>query len=428
MKTKEYFEVCAKYDKLDTCYPNNFFPPKQTTLAKEYNVGTDEHRTTDCSSGYCPCDRVAFKAPTTTKATTATTSAGSTATTGAGGATTTGASGTTTTGAGGTTATATQVPVETLSFEDLISVPDVTALLESAIFKDAIKEAYAVAFGVLVSKFKKFELSKDDTRRLIHDSEAPLRKLTAGKIKVDYTVETDNPAVADKIKNSGKSDLTLADVAELKKANYPNADGIVVQSHSVVTATITTTTAPTTTEAASTELPNPCTVAPTTVAPTTVAPNPCAPVPTPAPVVTTVTTTPAAPNPCAPVPTPAPATVTTTPAPVTVTITPVAPNPCAPVTTPAPANPCAPVIARKSEETAGLQNSLLKRATMISPTAFAFLGFIVVAVLIGLVVRVERRRMSHRSTGYSPINTNVATKELVAEESGDTQDALLIQA
>jgi len=56
MKTKEYFEVCDKYDKLDTCYRNEFFPPKGEVHEKEYNKATDEHaEKTDCSSGYCPC-------------------------------------------------------------------------------------------------------------------------------------------------------------------------------------------------------------------------------------------------------------------------------------------------------------------------------------------------------------------------------------
>jgi len=55
MKTKEYFEVCVKYDMLDTCYRNEFFPPKEAVHMKDYNKPTDEHAHDDCSSGYCPC-------------------------------------------------------------------------------------------------------------------------------------------------------------------------------------------------------------------------------------------------------------------------------------------------------------------------------------------------------------------------------------
>jgi len=55
MKTKEYFEVCGKYDVVDSCYRNEFFPAKDDALMKDYNKPTDEHAKEDCSSGYCPC-------------------------------------------------------------------------------------------------------------------------------------------------------------------------------------------------------------------------------------------------------------------------------------------------------------------------------------------------------------------------------------
>lgn len=60
MKTKEYFEVCDKFGMLDTCYRNEFFPPKEDILIKDYNKRTDEHEPSmdaslPCSTGYCPC-------------------------------------------------------------------------------------------------------------------------------------------------------------------------------------------------------------------------------------------------------------------------------------------------------------------------------------------------------------------------------------
>jgi len=55
MKTRKYFEVCEKFDMLDTCYRNEFFPPIEDVHIKDYNKPTEEHDKNDCSSGYCPC-------------------------------------------------------------------------------------------------------------------------------------------------------------------------------------------------------------------------------------------------------------------------------------------------------------------------------------------------------------------------------------
>ena len=53
MATEEYYNACVKYDLVDSCYVNSFFPTSGIVI-HEYNKETDEH-SGDCSSGYCPC-------------------------------------------------------------------------------------------------------------------------------------------------------------------------------------------------------------------------------------------------------------------------------------------------------------------------------------------------------------------------------------
>merc|ERR1712039_410095 len=53
MTTKEYHDICVKYELTDSCYRNAFFTDNEM-VKKEYNKPTDEH-TGDCSNGYCPC-------------------------------------------------------------------------------------------------------------------------------------------------------------------------------------------------------------------------------------------------------------------------------------------------------------------------------------------------------------------------------------
>merc|ERR1711988_146789 len=53
METKEYHDICVKYDLTDSCYRNNFFTDSEMEK-KEYNKPTDEHQS-DCSNGYCMC-------------------------------------------------------------------------------------------------------------------------------------------------------------------------------------------------------------------------------------------------------------------------------------------------------------------------------------------------------------------------------------
>merc|ERR1711988_1915939 len=53
MATKEYHDICVKYDLTNSCYRNEFFTDNEMK-DKEYNKPTDEHKG-DCSNGYCPC-------------------------------------------------------------------------------------------------------------------------------------------------------------------------------------------------------------------------------------------------------------------------------------------------------------------------------------------------------------------------------------
>jgi hypothetical protein len=62
MATKDYYDICVKYDFVDTCYPNSFFPAADEIVMHDYNKPTDEH-TGDCSNGYCPCPSGSGPAP-----------------------------------------------------------------------------------------------------------------------------------------------------------------------------------------------------------------------------------------------------------------------------------------------------------------------------------------------------------------------------
>jgi len=53
METKEYHDICVKYDLTESCYKNEFFT-KADDVHKEYNKPTAEHQN-DCSNGYCAC-------------------------------------------------------------------------------------------------------------------------------------------------------------------------------------------------------------------------------------------------------------------------------------------------------------------------------------------------------------------------------------
>lgn len=53
MASKEYHDICVKYELTDSCYRNKFFTQAEMEK-KEYNKPTDEHKS-DCSNGYCPC-------------------------------------------------------------------------------------------------------------------------------------------------------------------------------------------------------------------------------------------------------------------------------------------------------------------------------------------------------------------------------------
>jgi ABC-type amino acid transport substrate-binding protein len=53
LKTKAYYDLCVKYDLVETCYTNEFFPPANETL-QPYLLPTDE-QSTGCHDGYCSC-------------------------------------------------------------------------------------------------------------------------------------------------------------------------------------------------------------------------------------------------------------------------------------------------------------------------------------------------------------------------------------
>merc|ERR1711904_426983 len=53
METKEYHDICVKYNFTETCYPNAFFAQADREQ-KLYDLPTNE-QTDDCSNGYCPC-------------------------------------------------------------------------------------------------------------------------------------------------------------------------------------------------------------------------------------------------------------------------------------------------------------------------------------------------------------------------------------
>eukprot|EP00747_Dinoflagellata_sp_TGD_P141524 gnl/TRDRNA2_/TRDRNA2_176137_c0_seq8.p1 gnl/TRDRNA2_/TRDRNA2_176137_c0~~gnl/TRDRNA2_/TRDRNA2_176137_c0_seq8.p1 ORF type:complete len:536 (-),score=95.38 gnl/TRDRNA2_/TRDRNA2_176137_c0_seq8:302-1909(-) len=54
MATKDYYDICVKYDFVDTCYPNEFFPGADEIVVHDYNKPTNEH-VGDCTDGYCSC-------------------------------------------------------------------------------------------------------------------------------------------------------------------------------------------------------------------------------------------------------------------------------------------------------------------------------------------------------------------------------------
>jgi hypothetical protein len=53
IETETYYELCKKYDIVDQCFMNEFFPEREVTIST-YDIPTNE-LTTDCSSGYCSC-------------------------------------------------------------------------------------------------------------------------------------------------------------------------------------------------------------------------------------------------------------------------------------------------------------------------------------------------------------------------------------
>ena len=54
MKTRGYYDVCAKYGQEKACYPNAFFANYTSSGSKPWMDSTDL-QSGDCSDGYCPC-------------------------------------------------------------------------------------------------------------------------------------------------------------------------------------------------------------------------------------------------------------------------------------------------------------------------------------------------------------------------------------
>jgi len=53
MKTKEYYDLCKKYDIVSDCFENEHFE-KSDKAPPAYSVETKSLKT-KCSDGYCPC-------------------------------------------------------------------------------------------------------------------------------------------------------------------------------------------------------------------------------------------------------------------------------------------------------------------------------------------------------------------------------------
>jgi hypothetical protein len=156
-----------------------------------------------------------------------------------------------------------------------MSVPDCTIIEASAIYKDALKQAYAIAFGVPKSVFEMFE-----AKCVANSPSARALSQYSQKLKVDWVIDLagqpDIPAEKAKILAATVPELTKDSIIELCAVHFPDCGKVAVVSSAVQEKT--------------TSMPPPC--APIT----TKWVDPCTPVPTPAPV-----TTPAPVNPCAPV-------------------------------------------------------------------------------------------------------------------------------
>merc|ERR1712039_71854 len=73
METKDYYDICAKYDIVDSCYRNSFFPSADNIPVHDYNKPTQDHNG-NCSSGYCPCTAPMLTDPDSATLTTTATS------------------------------------------------------------------------------------------------------------------------------------------------------------------------------------------------------------------------------------------------------------------------------------------------------------------------------------------------------------------
>lgn len=54
LATKEYYDLCAKYDLVQDCFTNAFFPTDAVATERLFEKPTNE-LTMTCAEGYCPC-------------------------------------------------------------------------------------------------------------------------------------------------------------------------------------------------------------------------------------------------------------------------------------------------------------------------------------------------------------------------------------
>jgi hypothetical protein len=84
-------------------------------------------------------------------------------------------------------------------------VADVDLFVNNQTRKDAMKEGFAAAIMVPVSKFTKFEVTKVTRRRLRAEQEASVRQLAGHNINVAYAIDVSSIANQSKIVSDAKA-------------------------------------------------------------------------------------------------------------------------------------------------------------------------------------------------------------------------------
>jgi hypothetical protein len=133
-----------------------------------------------------------------------------------------------------------------------LNVPDVDKMISNAALQSGVKMGFASAFGVAVTKFSTFTVTKygsaarllsaisEEPHRLRFDrSESSDRRLAAGAVQVTYEINLegliDAKVIADKAKSLLPSALTATIKTELTKIGEKAfADGVVAESFTTV--------------------------------------------------------------------------------------------------------------------------------------------------------------------------------------------------